>query len=137
MPFTFSHPAIIIPFCPKKFRLSATGLVIGSLAPDFEYFLRMTNESRYSHTIAGIFFFDLPVGLILTFLWHLVARDAFFDNVVLPLKARVIRFKKVNWTASFLDHWMIVFVSIIIGAASHILWDAFTHDTMYFVQREP
>lgn len=40
MPFTFSHPAIILPlsYLPKKW-FSLTGLIIGSLIPDFEYLL--------------------------------------------------------------------------------------------------
>ncbi|WP_262496247.1 DUF4184 family protein [Flavobacterium piscis] len=39
MPFTFSHPAIILPlkYLPKNW-ISLTGLIIGSLTPDFEYF---------------------------------------------------------------------------------------------------
>ncbi|SEF46838.1 protein of unknown function [Flavobacterium urumqiense] len=40
MPFTFSHPAIILPFLKNK-KLSATALIIGSMSPDFEYFFRM------------------------------------------------------------------------------------------------
>jgi hypothetical protein len=55
MPFTFSHPAIILPlaYLPKKWY-SMTGLVIGSLVPDFEYFLRMSMAGYHSHTIAGL-----------------------------------------------------------------------------------
>ncbi|WP_240482010.1 DUF4184 family protein [Flavobacterium psychrophilum] len=39
MPFTFSHPAIILPlrYLPRQW-FSLTGLIIGSLTPDFEYF---------------------------------------------------------------------------------------------------
>lgn len=52
MPFTFSHPSIVLPltYLPKKW-ISLTGIVIGSLTPDFEYFLRMKIQSTYSHTI--------------------------------------------------------------------------------------
>lgn len=58
MPFTFSHPAIILPFkyLPNRW-ISMTGLIIGSLTPDFEYFIRMKIESYYSHTNAGLFLF--------------------------------------------------------------------------------
>ena len=57
MPFTFSHPAIILPLkkLPKKY-ISMTGLIVGSIAPDFEYFLRM--KSKYSHTMSGILWYD-------------------------------------------------------------------------------
>ena len=54
MPFTFSHPAIVLPlkYLPKKW-FSFTGLIIGSMTPDFEYFLRMKVKSDYSHTLNG------------------------------------------------------------------------------------
>lgn len=47
MSFTFSHPAIVSPlnYFPNKW-FSLTGLVIGSLTPDFEYFLRMRIKSN-------------------------------------------------------------------------------------------
>jgi hypothetical protein len=42
MPFTFAHPAIVLPLkhLPKRWY-SLTGLIIGSMTPDFEYFIRM------------------------------------------------------------------------------------------------
>jgi hypothetical protein len=52
MPFTFSHPALILPLTrlPKRW-VSATGLVIGSIVPDFEKFLKMNDGNTYSHTL--------------------------------------------------------------------------------------
>jgi len=44
MPFTFSHPAIVLPLATLRRQwISATGLIIGSITPDFEYFIRMKN----------------------------------------------------------------------------------------------
>jgi hypothetical protein len=56
MPFTFAHPAVVLPggYLPKQW-LSLTGLVVGSRTPDFEYFFRWRVLSLYSHTLAGIF----------------------------------------------------------------------------------
>jgi len=36
MPFTFSHPAIVLPLTKARLKLSATGLIVGSTIPDFE-----------------------------------------------------------------------------------------------------
>jgi hypothetical protein len=137
MPFTFSHPAIVLPLASKRLRLSATGLIVGSMTPDFEYFIRMKNVSRYSHTISGLLWFDLPFALLLCFIYHLIVRNSLFDNLPVFLKEKLHIFKKFQWTNFFKAHWMIVCVSILIGAASHILWDAVAHDTMFFVQRDP
>lgn len=137
MPFTFSHPAIVLPLAAKRLRLSATGLIIGSMTPDFEYFIRMKNVSKYSHTLSGLFWFDLPLAMLLCFIYHQIVRDSLFDNLPRFLKERFLVYKKFNWVKYFEKKWIVVFVSILIGAASHILWDAFTHDTMFFVQKDP
>ena len=65
MPVTFAHPAIVLPFYKKPKFFSMTTLIIGSMSPDFEYFLRMKIKSDMSHTLLGIFYFDLPITLII------------------------------------------------------------------------
>jgi hypothetical protein len=138
MPFTFSHPAIVLPltFLPRQW-FSLTGLVIGSLTPDFEYFLRMRIKSDFSHTIDGLFWFDLPLGLLLAFLFHNIIRDRLFDNLPTFLKSRFSTFKNFDWNRQFKQNWLVVTISFLIGAASHIFWDSFTHDHGYFVQTIP
>ncbi|WCM43181.1 DUF4184 family protein [Flavobacterium sp. CBA20B-1] len=138
MPFTFSHPAIILPltFLPRHW-FSLTGLVIGSLTPDFEYFIRMRIKSEFSHTIEGLFWFDLPLGLILAFLFHSIVRDRLFDNLPTFLKSRFLSFQKFDWNEHFKKNWIVVSISILIGGSSHIFWDSFTHDHGYFVQTIP
>jgi len=136
MPFTFSHPAIVLPL--KKIAgetLSLTGLIIGSLTPDFEYFIRMSVRSIYSHTVFGLFWFDLPFGLLLTFIYHLVVRDPLISQLPEILNRKLSTFKYFDWLAYFKQNWVIVLVSILIGAASHIFWDDFTHPSGYFVGR--
>jgi len=138
MPFTFSHPAITLPliYLPKQW-VSLTGLVIGSLTPDFEYFLRMRIESSYSHTIVGLFWFDLPLGLLFAFIFHNIIRDSLMDNLPTFLKSRFSALRQFEWNKYFKRNWLIVIISILIGAASHILWDSFTHNNGYFVETIP
>ena len=138
MPFTFSHPAIVLPltYLPRQW-FSLTGLVIGSLTPDFEYFLRMRIKSNFSHSIDGIFWIDLPLGLLLAFIFHNIVRDSFFDNLPRILKSRFLAFRYFDWNVHFKRKWFVVTISILIGAASHIFWDGFTHDHGYFVHTIP
>lgn len=138
MPFTFSHPAIIFPltFLPRQW-FSLTGLVIGSLTPDFEYFLRMKIKSIYSHSIEGLLWFDLPLGLLLAFIFHNIVRDSLFDNLPTILKSRFLEFRKFDWKRHFKKNWLVIIISILIGGVSHIFWDNFTHDQGYFVQIIP
>ncbi len=138
MPFTFSHPAAVLPltYLPRRWY-SLTGLVIGSVAPDFEYFVRMSVRSVYSHTFSGLFYFDLPMGLLLAFLFHLVARDALIDNLPLFLKKYLTGYKRINWLQTFRQQWFVIIISILVGAASHIAWDGFTHAKTIFVEHMP
>jgi len=138
MPFTFSHPALVLPlkFLPRHW-FSMSGLIIGSLTPDFEYFIRMRIQSDYSHTIGGLFWFDMPLGIIITFIFHDIVRDSLFDNLPIFLKSKFAPFKQFNWNQYFKTHWGIVLFSILIGAFSHIFWDSFTHEQGYFVKTIP
>jgi hypothetical protein len=138
MPFTFSHPALILPlnYLPQKW-FSLTGLVIGSITPDFEYFIRMTIQSDYSHTISGLFWFDLPLGILLAFLFHSVVRNSLFNNLPFILKSRIWTFRFFDWNIHFRKNFLVVIISVLIGAASHILWDGFTHYDGYFVKVFP
>ncbi len=138
MPFTFSHPALVLPltYLPSKW-FSLTGLVIGSLIPDFEYFIRMRIQSNYSHTLFGLFWFDLPIGLLLAFVYHIIVRNSLFDNLPTLLKSRLSVFKQFDWNMYFKKKWFVVIISILIGTVSHLLWDSFTHCDGYFVQTLP
>jgi hypothetical protein len=69
MPFTPAHPAIVLPLIRSRY-FSATGLIIGSLSPDFEYFFKMSVDSIYSHSKVGLFYFDLPVTIVLALLFQ-------------------------------------------------------------------
>lgn len=135
MPFTFSHPAIVLPLTKARLKLSATALIIGSMIPDFEYFIRMRDRSRYSHTLTGIFWFDLPLALIVCFLYHLVVRNSLFDNLPSFLRDRFSVYKSFDWSKYFFKNWVIVVASIIIGTITHIVWDAVTHNTMFYVKQ--
>jgi hypothetical protein len=71
MPFTLSHTLAIYPF--RKFcgkYLSFSGLFMGSMVPDFEFFFRVTLYAVWSHTFWGVFLFDLPLALLLLLIFH-------------------------------------------------------------------
>jgi hypothetical protein len=138
MPFTFSHPAIVLPFrfLPKQW-FSMTGLIIGSVTPDFEYFLRMKIQSQYSHTITGLLWFDLPLGLLLSLVFHNLIRESLFNNLPSILKSRLLNFLAFDFNKYLKVNWIKVVISILIGTATHILWDGFTHDSGFFVSIIP
>ncbi|HAT6805041.1 TPA: DUF4184 family protein [Citrobacter freundii] len=51
MPFTFTHPAVVIPIYHYVNRsLSLSALIIGSMAPDFVYFFLFSVTGALSHS---------------------------------------------------------------------------------------
>lgn len=133
MPFTFCHPAIVLPFGYLQKRISMVGLIVGSMIPDFEYFIRMKVASTYSHTWPGIFWFDLPLGLLVVYIYQLVVKDKLIDNLPTVLNRRLSRFKSILQKDYSLKYLVVVALCVLIGAASHMLWDGFTHPTGHFV----
>jgi len=123
-------------YLPKKYY-SLTGLVVGSVTPDFEYFLRMKVDSEFSHTLSGMFWFDLPLGLIIAFVFHGIVRDPLISNLPGWYGRRMNQFKDFEWTKYFLHNWLVVLISLLIGIASHLFWDSFTHRDGYFVLNCP
>lgn len=136
MPFTLSHSAAVLPFVRSK-HLSATGLIVGTMVPDFEYFFRMNVQGIYGHTIFGILYFDIPVAIALAFVFHSVAKKNLIDNMPVFFQARFQEIRNSNFTAYFKEHKLVFILSVIIGTATHIIWDGFTHNRQFFVQALP
>ncbi|MEO3406131.1 DUF4184 family protein [Mucilaginibacter sp. CAU 1740] len=138
MPFTFAHPAVVLPLTKRDGHgLSLTGLIAGAMVPDFEYFIRMHIGSIYSHTILGLFWFDVPLAVLIAFIFHNLIRNAFYDNPPSVLSTRLSTYKLFNWNAYFKKHWPVVLLSVFVGACSHLLLDDFTHMRGYFVKQAP
>src|ERR1700712_2189360 len=118
MPYTFSHPAIVLPvtYLPKKWY-SLSGLIVGSITPDFEYFMRMKDFSKYSHTIGGMFWFDLPLGLILLFIFHNIVRNVLVEYLPFSLNIRFSAFTNFNWNKYFRKNIIVVLISLLVGIA--------------------
>ena len=114
-----------------------TGLIIGSVAPDFEKFMRMRAYDNYSHTWESIFYFNLPLSILLSFLFHMLVRNTLIDNLPAFLQERLVKYKSFDWPTHFKNYYLIIILSILAGALSHILWDAFTHNDGRFVKWMP
>ena len=126
MPWTFAHPAAVLPLrrlCPRW--LSFPALVVGSLVPDLGYYVPGADFLMDSHTVAGIIVNGLPWGLLILGLlcWlraplvHLLPqphRRAMAPLIQTPVHITPTLFIKLA-------------LSVLIGAATHVAWDACTH----------
>ncbi|MEZ6125133.1 MAG: DUF4184 family protein [Planctomycetaceae bacterium] len=129
MPFTPTHIVAILPFRVLNRWLPFSALAIGSMIPDVGLFFPI---ARYglTHSPVGIFTACLPMGLIAFLLFDLVMRR--------PLRALLPEWiqRRIDPTACLpnsdrvatqLVFFIGVSVAIAIGAATHQIWDAFTH----------
>jgi hypothetical protein len=138
MPFTFSHPAAILPFKiwgKQYFPLSA--LIIGSISPDFEYFLKMNIDGTWGHNIAGLFYFDLPMSLVLFWVFHRWVKKPLLEQMPTFIGCRFEKLYHFDGIQYLKQHYFKVIFACLIGALTHLFWDSFTHPHQYFVQNIP
>jgi hypothetical protein len=133
MPFTPAHPAILLPLL-KKARMSALGLIVGSIAPDFEYFFKMKVTSHYSHTLGGLLYFDLPVSFLLSWLFIKFVRTNLMANLPVFLQRRLQPMTLLDSRHILFERWFVFAYSALLGSVSHLFWDGFTHNDMFFVR---
>jgi len=138
MPFTFAHPAIVMPINRVLgTKLSLSGLVIGSMIPDFEGFLLVTDIKTYSHAWHGMFWLDLPLGFAIAFLFHNLVRNTLIDNLPAFFRKRLIGYKKLDWNRFCKEHFWNILLSMFIGIFSHLVWDDFTHSGSFMTRHIP
>ncbi len=128
MPFTVSHIAAVLPFSRLLARwrlMSAT--VIGSMVPDFGFLLPWRISRVETHSAWGLLTFCLPVGLAAFWWFQYLVKPALL--AVLPDGAFA------RWQSSAIPadpaspwQWVLAALGVEVGAASHLVWDAFTHE---------
>jgi hypothetical protein len=127
MPFTFAHPAAAVPLAGPMGRVGVlSALVIGSMAPDFAFLFPMGVMRAESHSLGGLFWYCLPVGLICYLLYHLLMKRPIIHLLPPASFARLARYATSDW-ALRADTLLPVLVSILVGAITHLAWDSFTH----------
>jgi hypothetical protein len=121
VPFTLSHPAAAALLWPAGRRLGVplSALAIGAMSPDFEFFLHLSPRALLSHTLLGLFVFCLPAGLAAFAAWEHVARGPVSDLFGIARRSPPHR-PSAQW-------WMLAALGIVLGAATHLLWDGVTH----------
>lgn len=134
MPFTLSHPAAAVPFAQWGLVLSA--LVVGSMSPDFLYFLGLSTRYQFGHSLLGVLLFDIPASLIVLWLFHHILKRPLVSLFPISHQQCLIPFIQ---EFSFTPFWRFlkIMLSIALGALTHIVWDAFTHQSGWVVLQLP
>jgi hypothetical protein len=132
MPFTLSHAAAALPF--QKLKPVWPALVIGTFAPDLQYFTWISDEDRSGHHFPGIVMLAIPLALLLLWLFECYVKGPAIE--LLPNSVQRRLQDKVD-PLSFWGWGRVVSIVlwISVGIATHVLWDSFTHYSSWITQR--
>jgi hypothetical protein len=124
VPFTLAHAAAALPL--RRTRLVPSALVIGTFAPDFEYFIRLSPGGGFGHSVLGAVVFILPLSLVVLWLFHSVVKVPAVALLPDAMQRRLVPYLGKFRFVPFTRFALIVF-SLLLGIATHLLWDSFTH----------
>ncbi|NEB40466.1 DUF4184 family protein [Streptomyces sp. SID14515] len=148
MPFTLSHAAAVLPAIRRngtaRWPLFPSALVAGSFAPDITYFADTVvpgamEFGAFTHTFLGVVTVNVAIAAVLVAVWTLL-REPLVALLPVRARGRVHAFVRgQRWTrASFgPSAWLWFAVSGALGAATHVVWDAFTHHSRWGTELVP
>ncbi|MCW5249373.1 DUF4184 family protein [Streptomyces sp. SHP 1-2] len=147
MPFTASHAAAVLPAVrgdgTGRGRLVPSVLVAGSFAPDMTYYAASLvpgamEFGRVTHSFPGALTLDVLVAWTLVGLW-LTVREPLV--ALLPAgrqgrPAALLRCgaPRARPRPSLVARW---YASAVLGALTHVVWDAFTHHSRWGARMFP
>jgi hypothetical protein len=131
MPFTLSHAAAALPF--RKFKPIWSALVIGTFAPDLQYFILLSDEDRSGHHFPEVVLFTLPLALLLLWVFEGCVKVPVVEllptSVQRRLQDKVDRLSFQGW-----QRFASIVLWIAIGITTHLIWDSFTHRHDWMVE---
>ncbi|MGW3291307.1 DUF4184 family protein [Streptomyces sp. NPDC001002] len=147
MPFTLSHAAAVLPAVRAdgtgRGRLVPAVLVAGSFAPDMTYYAASAlpgamEFGAFTHSFTGVLTFDVLVSWTLVALWLLLREPlvALLPRSRQPRPATLLGCGRPHARVrpALAVRW---YVSAVLGALTHVVWDAFTHHDRWGVRLLP
>jgi hypothetical protein len=125
VPLTPAHAAAAWPLSGLSRRLPLDALIVGTMAPDFEYLPRLRPYATVSHTASGLVLFCLPAGLLVWIGFRRWVRPAVL-TLLPPAMARPLA-APTGWP------YVAAACAIVLGAITHDFWDACTHSSGWVV----
>ena len=124
IPF-FAHQAAVLPLRLARPRwFDGVALVVASIVPDLAYAL-LPEVRVVSHSLVGLFTWCIPMGVSVTLLVRYGLLAGLARAGLGKLRARSVKpLEPLKLT-----------VSVVIGAASHILWDGVVHPDPTYRER--
>lgn len=130
MPFTFAHIGYVLPIKMKlKKYFSVTGLVFGSLAPDYDILFRLTKVRIhiFQYDAKAIILYIFPLALISAIFYHLICRNIIIDHLPKHYELKYKKYKSFDFIDFLKKKYLVVSWSIIFAILLHLLLDFLCH----------
>ena len=126
-----------------RWGLPVPALVIGSIAPDLFMVLLpipvapapqpfgptpLEEAVHFAHTFWGLLTADVAIGVAAFVAWQ-----AFFAPALIAIAPKAWR-ARLPQTLTLRFGWWRVALAVLLGAATHLAWDSFTHEWMWGTQ---
>lgn len=124
MAFTVAHAAAALPL--RRLNLVWSAFVVGSMAPDFLYAIGSVKYRSLGHNFPGVVLFTIPAAFAMLWFFHFAVKKTIAGLLPIGMQQRLnaqlgeFRFGGERRTLT-------IGFSIILGIATHLLWDSFTH----------
>lgn len=106
------------------------------MVPDFEFFLRLSDDRFIAHSFVGLFVFCIPVGLICLYLFHNLLKFPLLSLLPHNHQSRLHHIAN-GFTFFPFKRFCSIVLALMIGAVSHLTWDALTHESGWMISLFP
>src|SRR5271157_1616888 len=124
MPFTVSHAAAALPL--RRLNLVWSAFLVGSMAPDFPYVVGTTAYRSLGHDFPGVVLFTLPMSFAVLWLYHFAIKRPVAGLLPIGIQRR-LGGQLGEFKFGGVTRLLAIALSIILGIATHLLWDSLTH----------
>jgi hypothetical protein len=137
MPFTVTHCVAAIPLAHLfRWRLPFLALLVGCMVNDLGVFFYDWVDYYAMHSSRGLISHCLPIGWLVYLFYHWILKFPLQRLMPLWLATRLWEFttRPLQWSVGML---VSTSLALVLGAASHLFWDSFTHSGWWGVETFP
>ena len=135
MPFTPTHVLAIVPVAAIFRWLPLSALAIGSMMPDAPMFVPLFTYG-VTHSTTGVFLVCMPLGMAAFMVFQCLLKRPLMALLPAWTQSRLTAVSRPLLLPS-IPFFLSVAAALVIGAYSHLVWDAFTHEGRWGVQLVP
>lgn len=118
MPYTLSHVIIALPISViSKRKVPVVAVAVGSISPDFPYMVALSPTHAPGHSMLGVLLYCLIPSLLFLFGWYRWLEKYTLEFWKLPARSDSSEMPSIG----------LIIVGVLLGAYSHVLWDATSH----------